>query len=415
MPSPDFPKNCRVLVAKDVAADPARLKQMLATVMESTTDHIYFKDTESRFVHINRALALFFGLKDPEDAVGKWDFDFFPREAAEQKFQDERHLMETGAPVIDKVEFQETPKGERRWVLTTKMPLRNFDGQIIGSFGSSRDITAIKQANADLSRSREELMEAMKELRSVQLQLIEAEKMKLVGRLAAGVAHEVKNPLAIVAMGMDYMRRQQFEDPNIAVIVQEITDAVKRADNVVRGLLDFSAPQRVVLEPSDVNGLIRQALILARGEFTGGKFEVFEELDPSLPLVRLDPMKMEQAFVNLFTNAAHAMKGGGTLLVRTSSRQLTGLGENVSTSGTFQVGDRLVVAEVLDTGHGLTEDAEGKVFEPFFTTKPTGKGTGLGLTVTKTIIDLHGGTIGIHNRPEGGVCVTITLKADAPL
>jgi signal transduction histidine kinase len=258
-------------------------------------------------------------------------------------------------------------------------------------------------------------MKAMKELRSVQLQLIEAEKMKLVGRLAAGVAHEVKNPLAVVAMGMEYMRNQKFEDPNIEVIVGEITDAVKRADNVVRGLLDFSAPQRLALEPADANGLIRQALMLARGEFTGGNFEIIEELDAALPLVRLDTMKMEQAFVNLFTNAAHAMEGGGKLVVRTSSRQLTGLGENISNFGSFQVGDRLVVAEVLDTGHGLSDASEGKVFEPFFTTKPTGKGTGLGLTVTKTIIDLHGGTIGIRNRPEGGVCVTIILKAEPPL
>ena len=270
----------------------------------------------------------------------------------------------------------------------------------------------MEKTNAELQQSREELVRAVEELRSVQLQLIEAEKMKLVGRLAAGVAHEVKNPLAIIGMGLEYLRGQTFTDANVPSILEEIGNAVQRADSVVRELLDFSAPKPMDRVPTDVNRLIRNAFVLARGEIGARKIAVEIDLSPDIPLVPLDAMKIEQVLVNLLSNAAHAMEEGGKLMVRTSTRQVTGIGENISHSGNLRPGGRVVTIEVLDTGHGVPESLIGKVFEPFFTTKPTGKGTGLGLTVTKTIIDLHGGTIEMKNRPEGGACVTIVLNAD---
>ena len=521
------------------AADPLFLHAML----ESSPDHIYFKDTESRFLRINRALARYFGLNDPSEAVGKTDFDFHSPEKAEQRFNDERHIMETGVPVIDKIERQTQTDGKTVWVLTSKSPLCDEQGNLVGTFGISRDITPLKemedalwsernllrnvidnvpdfifakdidghyllnnrahacflgknspeevfgktlfdvlrseaaeqvesddmgvcksreplldkvesltperwfstskiplfdtrgevtglvaisrditaqkraqeeleQTNAALQQSRGKLVHALKELRSLQLQLVEAEKMKLVGRLAAGVAHEVKNPLAIIGMGMEYLKGQSFADPNIPGVLEEIGNAVQRADSVVLELLDFSAPKQMDRVPTDVNRLIRNALMLERGELAARKIVVAEEFSPNLPKAPLDPMKIEQVLVNLFSNAAHAMEQGGRLTVRTSTHQVTGIGENISQSDNFRPGARVVTIEVLDTGPGLPENLLGKVFEPFFTTKPTGKGTGLGLAVTKTIVDMHGGTIEIKNRPEGGACVTMMFNAD---
>lgn len=512
-------------------------------LLESSPDHLYFKDEQSRFLCINRALARAFGLKDPSEAVGKTDFDFHGPEKAEIRFADERRIMETGTPMIDKIERQSRQDGRTEWVLTSKSPLCNERGELVGTFGMSRDITALKEmedalsqerallrnvidnvpdfifakdrqgryilnnlahthflgknapeevfgktlfdlfepevaqvshaddlavmegrqpildkleqpspcrwlstskiplfdpegqvvglvaisrditaqkraqeqleeANEDLRRNREKLLRVVDELRSVQLQLVEAEKMKLVGRLAAGVAHEVKNPLAIIRIGLEYLHGQRSDDPNLPVILKEISDAVDRADHVVRGLLDFSAPKQMDWAPTDVNQLIRNALILVRGDLGARKVAVVEELTCDLPLVRLDAMKIEQVLLNVFSNAAQAMDGGGKLTVRTFTRQVMGIGDNVSHSDRFRPGARLVVIEVLDTGTGIPGEMLGKVFEPFFTTKPTGQGTGLGLTVTKTIVDLHGGTIEIANRAEGGAQVTITFNAD---
>lgn len=524
--------------------------EFLHAMLTTSPDRIYFKDSDSRFLQVNQTLAHWFGMENPADAIGKSDFDFFSPDRAAAKFDDERRIIETGQPILNKIEQEIMWNGSSVWLLTTKMPLRDHKGRIIGTFGTSRDITAIKEmeetlqrernllrsvidnvpdfiqakdtlgryilnnqahtfhlnekapsdllgktvfdyfppgmaseyyaddmmvlasgtpivgkvepslsaggkklwisttkvpifdeneqvmgiatisrdvtaeklareeselANANLTRSREDLMKALGELRAVQLELIEAEKMKLVGRLAAGVAHEVKNPLAIIRMGTDYMTRQKFDDPNIPTVVHEIQEAVERADHVVRGLLDFSAPKKLHMALSDLNQVIRHALVLVRGELGSNKFKIIEQFQGDLAKVRLDAMKIEQAFVNIFTNAAHAMENGGTLTIRTFMRQVTGVGENIAGSGSFRPGDTLVVTEVLDTGHGVPDALIGHLFEPFFSTKPTGKGTGLGLTVTKTIVDLHGGTIDIRNRPEGGACVTVTFRADDPL
>jgi PAS domain S-box-containing protein len=390
----------------------------LHAMLESSPDYLYFKDTEGRFLRINRALAAYFGLNDPAEAIGKTDFDFYPEAKAREQWQDELCIMQTGRPVTDKLERHVRPGGVV-WLLSSKAVLCDREGRVVGTFGMSRDITGEKRAqqalqtvNADLLRSRGELVQALEELRSVQLQLVEAEKMKLVGRLAAGVAHEVKNPLAIITMGLEYLNSRTFEDPNIRTILSEIGSAVERADGVIRELLDFSAPKKLNLEPQEINRLIRHALVLVRGELGGHHIKLVEELDERLPPVRLDATKIEQVLVNLFTNAAYAMENGGTLTVRTSLRQVTGMGENINPNDNFRLGAHLVAVDVCDTGPGIPESMLGKIFEPFFTTKPTGQGTGLGLTVTKTIIDLHGGSIEIRNRPEGGACASVLFKAE---
>ena len=143
-----------------------------------------------------------------------------------------------------------------------------------------------------------------------------------------------------------------------------------------------------------------------------GGCQLHRDLQSDLPPLVIDADKISQVFVNLFTNALHAMEGGGHLSVRTFAKQLTGVGANVgdSRSESFRVGETIVVVEIDDTGPGIPEDKHGKIFEPFFTTKPTGRGTGLGLSVVKTIIDLHGATIDIRNLPEGGARVTIMFQ-----
>ena len=532
----------------------ARERDLLQTLLENIPDRIYFKDRESRFTLINRALTALFGLKSPEQAYGKTDADFYGQEHAGDALKDELHVMESGEPLLGKVEFENLADGRRSWSLTTKLPLRDRKGGIVGTCGISREISQLKEmeeqleternllravidnlpdliflkdsegryllnnmahvrwlgstdpadvrgrtvfdffadeiaadfhrgdmavadsrqplinqeehmvdaqgnhswrltskipwldedgrtvglvcisrdvteqkraeerlkkANAELAENREELLRAVRnlqqahgELREVQLQLIEAEKMKSIGRLAAGVAHEVKNPLAILKLGLEFLNTQKPADEQTPEILQEMSEALGRADNVIRGLLDFSAPKQLELKREDLNAIINNALQLVRGEMKNWT-EVERDLQSNLPPLPLDAGKISQVFVNLFTNALHAMDEGGLLAVRTFVKQLTGVGANISDSRSesFRVGQNLVVAEIDDTGCGIPEDKLAKIFEPFFTTKPTGRGTGLGLSVVKTIIDLHGATIDIRNLHEAGVRVTLMFQS----
>jgi PAS domain S-box-containing protein len=529
-------------------------RELLHTLLESIPDRIYFKDRESRFIRINRALTLLFGLNRPEEVYGKTDADFYGADHAGEALRDERQVMETGSPLLGKIEYEILANGRKSWSLTTKLPLRDRQGRIVGTCGISREISEIKEmeeqleternllravidnlpdliflkdigghyllnnlaharwlgardsadvrgrtvfdffpdhiasdfhhgdmqvadsrrpllnqeehmvdargnhswrltskipwlddegntvglvcisrdvteqkraeehlrtANAELAASREDLLRAVKnlqeaheELRAVQLQLIEAEKMKSIGRLAAGVAHEVKNPLAILKMGLEFLSAQKASDSSTLEVFREMNEALDRADKVIRGLLDFSAPKQLEVKREDLNAIINGALQLVRGEMQNG-IVIERDLQINLPLLKLDAGKISQVFVNLFTNAIHAMESGGLLAVRTYTKQLTGVGMNISDSRSesFRVGQHIVVAEIDDTGHGIPDDKLAKIFEPFFTTKPTGRGTGLGLSVVKTIVDLHGATIDIRNLHEAGVRVTLMFQS----
>lgn len=139
---------------------------------------------------------------------------------------------------------------------------------------------------------------------------------------------------------------------------------------------------------------------------------VIEELSDDLPEVKLDATKVEQVLVNLMINASHAMPDGGQITLRSYVTTLDGVrrDEGLRTAGHLRAGDSVVRVEIDDTGSGITEEIAGKLYDPFFTTKPTGAGTGLGLSVSRKIIELHHGTLELSNRPEGGVRAVVTLK-----
>ena len=161
-----------------------------------------------------------------------------------------------------------------------------------------------------------------------------------------------------------------------------------------------------------IDTVIEAALLLVKHEFAKANVTVRQSLASGLPPLLLDRQKMEQVFVNLFMNASHAMPQGGTLTVSTHAGQRA-VPHDVGARGMDRLTDAAaaVIIEVDDTGAGIPADQVSKIFDPFFTTKPTGQGTGLGLTVTKKIVEMHGGTLDIGNRPAGGVRATITLQA----
>jgi signal transduction histidine kinase len=153
-----------------------------------------------------------------------------------------------------------------------------------------------------------------------------------------------------------------------------------------------------------------------RHELGTAKIELELDLGVNLPPVAIDRMQIQQVFVNVFLNAIQAMPGGGVLRVRTFARETseTAHFEGSRSASRLWRGEMAAVTEIDDTGPGIDEANLARIFDPFFTTKPTGVGTGLGLPVSKKIIDLHGGTIDVRNRPGGGVRVTVSLKATKP-
>jgi PAS domain S-box-containing protein len=388
------------------------------SLVENLPQNIFRKNLDEQFTFANKNFCSVVG-QPLENIIGKTDFDFFPPELAEKYQRDDRHVIQTGR-IFETIEENVSPAGVKSYVNVAKTPIYDSKGKIIGIQGIFWDITERKQweerlqkANAELARSEAALRKSHEDLKSAQAQLIQAEKMESIGTLAAGVAHEVKNPLAILMMGINYLGKKLTHDEALTTILKDMKEAIYRADSIARGLLEFSASHQLTVSPADLNGLIEETLRLVRHTFTEQKITLVKDLKAELPLVQVDKNQIQQVFVNIIMNAIHAMPEGGQFTVRTYARQLT---ETTHFEGSRKgdriwVGDKVVVAEFEDTGPGIPDEHLGKIFDPFFTTKPTGVGTGLGLPVSKRIIDLHGGNLDIRNKTEsGGVRATITLK-----
>ena len=273
----------------------------------------------------------------------------------------------------------------------------------------------ISEANAtvDELRAKEaELLEAYVVLeasheahKSAQLQLIHADKLESVGLLAAGVAHEVKNPLMTLLTGIQYLREfDPPEDDDVKQLLDDMWVAVRRADSVIKGLLDYARTRELVLKEVRVNDLVDRTLAFVKHECDRKRITVIKDFEEELPHVTMDGYKVQQVLVNLFTNAIHAMPEDGCLTVRTSCRSVQPQDEFLASAHAGRDTDELaseVVVEVQDTGVGIPEKGMIKIFDPFFTTKPAGQGTGLGLAVSRQIMEMHGGTIDIQNYDSG--------------
>ena len=386
-------------------------ERQLEDIVDNSPAVIYLKSADGAYQLINRRYETLFGVKR-EDVLGKTDYDIFSEETADAFRENDVSVISRGESIsVEETAPQED--GEHTYV-SAKFPLRDLRGEIYAVGGVSTDITVRKKQEEALKELNGELLEANESLRAAQEQLIQAEKMESVGRLAAGVAHEVKNPLAMIAMGLEIVsRRAAKDDKKLAETVERMRRGIERAKDIIKGLVDFSSAHQLKLEALDVNEVVEEALSLARYQIEKSGVTIVKEFTPDLPPVSLDATKVEQVLLNLCINAQQAMDGEGILTLRTREGVLKGVerDEGARGHGAMRDGSQFVAIDVLDTGPGIDEEKMAKIFDPFFTTKSTGVGTGLGLSVVRKIVDLHQGMIEIVNRPEGGVRATLTFQA----
>jgi len=258
-------------------------------------------------------------------------------------------------------------------------------------------------------KAEEDLKMAYNKLKEAQDQLIQAEKLNAVGQLASGVAHEVKNPLAIILQGVNYLEKKvSSPDKNISETMSLIKDSILRADNIIQTLIDFSKVGKLDLKPENINEVLENSLIMIQYRFKLENVEIIKDMKDDLPNVSVDKRKMEQVFVNVFLNAIQAMKQGGKLFIRSYSKDMDK--PRVKAEDYFRLGEKVVVVEIEDTGTGISKEHIDKIFDPFFTTKGPQQGTGLGLSVTRSIIHTHKGLIEMKSEENKGAKVIITLK-----
>ncbi len=283
----------------------------------------------------------------------------------------------------------------------------------LGWFSEIRTAVACREnAERELRTAYEDLRKSHVDLQLAQWKLIEAEKLEAVGQLAAGVAHEVKNPLMTLLTGVRYLSRHTVADDGPArVLLDDMQEAVNRADAVIMGLLDFSAPNELNARRTDLRALVTSSAKMVKHELHAARVTLRRELAEDIPPLDLDAMKIQQVLVNLLTNAAHATQPQGTITVRSyvTAETLISAQSEGERSHDFDTGRSLVVLEIDDTGTGIPAEKLGRLFDPFFTTKSPGKGTGLGLSVSRQIIEMHDATIDITNREEGGARATLVF------
>ncbi len=271
----------------------------------------------------------------------------------------------------------------------------------------------LEKREAELLRALEALQESHKALQAAQHQLIQVAKMESIGRLAAGVAHEVKNPLTVIVMGVEYLRKHLPEGAHEAVqVLDDMDAAVKRATRVIHSMLDFSAPSLIHREQAQLNPIVDSALGLLDRDLAKRSITVEKRLAGNLPRMPLDTSRMEQVFLNVFQNAMEVMEHGGTLTVTTGVKRLGEVAGGEKDPGSSLGSQSVIAVEIEDTGPGIPEEFLTKIFDPFFTTKPTGQGTGLGLTVIKKIVDMHGGLIRVRNREGRGATVSLLFPME---
>lgn len=351
-----------------------RLKEFSENIVESINVGILAAGLDDRVESWNTQMERLSGI-GRADAVGRTLAELFPATLVEQF---ERTRGEMRIHHLDKFAL-DTRKGESSMNIAIA-PLVSRENEQIGRLVIFDDVTD----RAELER-----------------RLVQADKLSSIGLLAAGVAHEVNTPLAVISTYAQMLAKQVAEDDQKSRILEKIARQTFRASEIVNSLLNFSRTSTSELVEVQLNRVIQETLSLLEHQLKKAGIEVRTELDSNLEPVKGNPGKLQQVFLNLILNARDAMEPRGVLEVITRATSAAAEGAE----------NDVVVVEIIDTGHGIAPEHLSRIYDPFFTTKSAKKGTGLGLSVTYGIIQEHGGAIEAISRPGEGTCFHLEFPA----
>jgi PAS domain S-box-containing protein len=346
----------------------------LALLVDHIAEPIFVKDRNFRFVLVNAALCELVG-HPRERLLGRTDYDFFRKEEADAFRAKDEEAFASATPVVVEEEPITDASGRRRVLATTKVPMRGPGGAITHLIGILHDITRLKSAEDALRRSNEELESRVRErtsaLEAAQHDLVRKERLAVLGQLAGGIAHQIRNPLGSIKNAAYVIDRHLpgARDDDLRTALRVIFDEVDRANRIITDLLDYARMREPVRRPTPVLALFERALAASQ---VPDKIAVTVRAD-GCPDVLVDPGQVEGALFNLIRNAAEAMPEGGELVLDARSN-----------------GD-VAVLGVRDTGKGVPRQQQAHLFEPLYTTKLLG--LGLGLVTARTLIEGQGGSI----------------------
>ncbi|MBS7419748.1 PAS domain-containing sensor histidine kinase [Pseudomonas syringae] len=386
-----------------------RLNELLRIFTAAVPGVVYAKDLEGRMLVANRGTADLIG-KPPEFFIGKTDLDFLDdQQQARILMETDRRIMQNN--VSEQIEEQvNLADGSAAIWLSTKAPLLDENGEVIGLIGSSIDVTARKKAEEavrELNQTLEQRIEqAVFEREQIEDALRHSQKMDAVGQLTGGIAHDFNNLLAGISGSLELITKRlaQGRVGDVDRYVSVAQGAVRRAASLTHRLLAFSRRQTLSPRVTDVNGLIHDMEeLIARtvGPEIDIKVVAQNDLWPAL----IDHAQLESSLLNLCLNARDAMPNGGRIIIETANASLE---ECTDPDHGIPAGEHLSI-RVTDTGIGMSPDIAAKAFEPFFTTKAIGAGTGLGLSMVYGFVRQSGGQIRVESIEGQGTSVVMHL------
>ncbi len=364
-----------------------RADAFLWNLIQSSVDAILGTDMRGNIFIFNNEATRILGYR-AEEVIGRMHAtDLYSIETAREIMRRLRSREYGGRNKLLSFDMEAVTKSGEKIPVRVNASLVLVNGEEFGTVGFFQD-------QRDRIKMEEELSQA-------QAQLLQAEKMASLGRLAAGIAHQINNPLSGIVLFSNLL----LENPEVAANnewssdLQRIADDAERCRSIVKELLEFARQTQQRLQPVELNQALANKVFLLERQVLFQNIEIIKDFSPEIPQIHVDPQQLDHVFMNLIINAAQAMNSRGTLTLRTR----------------YLAQDEMVEIGVSDTGQGIPEEIRSRIFEPFFTTKEVGQGTGLGLSMVYGIVERHGGSIHVESEICQGSTFTVRLPIGGPV